>query len=181
MTYFGSRGTMALVGAVALIVTGCALATTTPPPTGPTAPSVSDPARSASASPSTVDVPTDASDPACGDVPVAVGGEWTKTIRPKDLPPELFDMDTGVFVMTLGPGRYMRVDVDDDHRGTATELCWTTDKVAFVGHRDDCSGDAFGAFTWTLGDDELDFTTLVDECAWRVFPMTVDSWHRVEG
>jgi hypothetical protein len=124
-------------------------------------------------------MPTDTSDPACGEVPPALAGQWTKTIGLEDLPPELFDMDIGVFVMTLGPGHYMRIDVDDDHRGTDTDLCWTADRVAFVSYRDDCSGDALGIYAWALRNDELDLTEVSDECFWRPLATTIDTWERV--
>ena len=134
-------------------------------------------------------MPTTLSDPACGEVPSAAAGKWTMTLTPQDLPPELFDADTGVFVMTLGPGHYVRTDVDSDHRGDDEDLCWTTKWVAYVTDRRDCDGDtsnsalsfrsALGVYEWLLNGDELTFTALSDECFWRPFLLTFNTWTRV--
>jgi hypothetical protein len=136
---------------------------------------------SVAASPTTVGLPTDLTDPACGEVPPALAGKWTTTIRPDELPPELFDADTGVFVMTLGPGHYMRIDVDDDHRGSDGDLCWTDDHVVMVTDREDCAGDSLGFYAWTLRDNAVDFRTVKDDCFWRPFFTTVHIWSRSDG
>jgi hypothetical protein len=119
------------------------------------------------------------SDPACGEVPSTVAGRWQKTITREDLPPELFDADTGVFVMTIGPGHHVRTDVDDDHLGTTEDVCWTAERATWVTDRADCTGDSIGAYEWVVRNDELDFTTIKDDCFWRPFFVTLRTWTRL--
>ncbi len=124
-------------------------------------------------------VPTALSHPACGEVPATLAGRWQKTITREDLPPELFDADTGAFVMKLGPGHHVRIDVDLDHPGEDEDLCWTADWVVFVTDRTDCTGDSIGAYEWALRDDVLDFTTIQDDCFWRPFMTVFKTWTRL--
>ena len=124
-------------------------------------------------------VPTALTDPACGEVPAAVAGRWQKTINPEDLPPELFDADTGVFVMTLGPGHHVRTDVDNDHPGVNEDFCWTADLAVYVTDRADCTGDSIGAYEWILRDDSLDFEVIKDDCFWRTHQTIFKTWTRV--
>ena len=124
-------------------------------------------------------VPTRLTDPACGEVPAALEGKWTKTLRPEDLTPELFDAHTGVFVMTLGPGHLVRTAVGDNHPGVNEDFCWTADHAIYVTDRDDCDGDSIGTYTWSLRDDLLDFTEVHDECFWRPLQTTIREWKRV--
>jgi len=126
-------------------------------------------------------VPTALTDPTCGEVPPALAGRWQKTIKPEDLPPELFDADTGVFIMTLGPGHHVRTDVDNDHPGADEEFCWTSDKAVYVTDRADCAGDSIGAYEWTLRDGVLDFTAIKDDCFWRPFQTIFETWTRVSA
>jgi hypothetical protein len=126
-------------------------------------------------------LPTALSDPGCGEVPATVAGKWQKTIKPEDLPPELFDSDTGVFVMTLGPGHHVRTDVDSDHPGDDEDFCWTADRVVYVTDRDElaCTGDSIGAYEWIVSDDSLVFTTIKDDCFWRPFFTVFETWTRL--
>jgi hypothetical protein len=129
--------------------------------------------------PASASVPTSTADPACGGVPAPLVGKWTKTLRPEDLPPELFDADTGVFVMTLGPGHHVRTDVDNDHPGDDEDICWTADRFVYVTHRKDCSADSLGVYAWVLRDDVLAVTAVKDGCFWRPFLTTFKTWARV--
>jgi len=138
------------------------------------------PASPTAAAPATLPpgLPTALSDPACGEVPAAVSGRWQKTIKPEDLPPELFDADTGVFVLKLGPGHHARTDVDLDHPGDDEDLCWTAETAVYVTDREDCIGDSIGAYEWAIRNDELDFTTIHDDCFWRPFQTVFKTWTR---
>jgi hypothetical protein len=124
-------------------------------------------------------LPTSTMDPACGSVPAALTGKWTVTIGPDDLPPELFDADTGVFVMSLGPGHNARTDVDSDHRGDDEDTCWTADHFVYVTDRADCTADSIGAYGWALRDDLLEVTPVMDDCFWRPFFLIFKPWTRV--
>lgn len=168
------RIVVALAGVLALLAVGCSSnpGSAKNEASGSSMP-VAD-ATSAAAS-----VPTDTTDPTCGEVPVALAGKWTKVIQPQDLPPEYFDADTGVFVMTLGPGHYVRTDVDSDHRGQDEELCWTPDLMVYVPHGDDCSGNSIGVYEWKLSGNSLSLTTVKDACVWRPFLSTFATWTRV--
>ena len=139
------------------------------------------PASAATAPAVAVGVPTRLTDPACGEVPAALEGKWMKTLRPEDLTPELFDADTGVFIMTLGPGHLVRTDVDDNHPGVDEAFCWTADHAVYVTDREDCDGDSIGTYTWSLRDDVLDFTEVHDECFWRPLQTTIREWQRVRS
>jgi hypothetical protein len=167
------RSIVLVTGLLALAGVGCASSQDTA-----TQGSAS-PASGAPATENVAALPTSTSDPACADVPAALEGRWTMTLRPKDLPPELFDMDTGVFVMTLGPGHYVRTDVDSDHRGGDGELCWTAgDRMSFP-PRGECAGNSPGVYAWALHDDALTFTAVADDCFPRPFSLTFSPWTRV--
>jgi hypothetical protein len=137
------------------------------------------PASAATTTAAASGLPTRLTDPNCGEVPAALEGKWTKTLGPEDLTPELFDADTGVFVMTLGPGHLVRTDVDKDHPGVDEDFCWTPDHAVYVTDRDDCDNDSLGTYEWVLRDDALDFTEVHDECFWRPWQMTLRVWERV--
>ena len=98
------------------------------------------------------------------------------TLRPEDLPPELFDADTGVFVTTLGPGNYTRTDVDSDHRGAEGKACWTSDRLTFP---EPCDGKAPGSYAWALRNDAVTYTEVTPDCFPRPFFLTVHPWTRV--
>ncbi|HYN69146.1 MAG TPA: hypothetical protein VEX41_02930 [Candidatus Eisenbacteria bacterium] len=160
-------------GALAATLAGCGASQGTGPSGGAaSAPPIASPTLPAG-------VPTALTDPACGGVPETVAGRWQKTITPEDLPPELFDADTGVFVMTLGPGRHVRTDVDNDHPGEDEEFCWTADYAVYVTDRADCTGDSIGAYEWILRDGSLDFTLIRDDCFWRSHQTIFETWARV--
>ena len=163
----------ALAGALAATLAGCGARSTAEASRNGSSVAPAGPAASLAG------VPTALTDPACGEVPPALAGRWQKTIEPADLPPELFDADTGVFVITLGPGHHARTDVDDDHRGDDEDFCWTTDRVVYVTDREDCTGDSIGAYEWVLRDDALDLTRIHDDCFWRPFQMIFKTWTRV--
>ena len=157
--------------ALALAATGCSAG-------GPTATSPATPPVVVATATS---APTAApSDPACiGEVPATVLGRWQKTITREDLPPELFDADTGVFVMNIGPGHHVRTDVDDDHIGTTEDVCWTAERATWVTHHAECKGDSIGAYEWVVRDDKLAFTAIKDDCFWRPFFVTLRTWTRL--
>jgi hypothetical protein len=174
----GSRVRIVLFmsGLLAVTAAGCGSTQGSPKDSGLGLPTSAPTATTAISS-----LPTSLTDPACGEVPAALEGKWSKTLSPDDLPPELFDQDTGVFVMTLGPGHRVRTDVDQDHPGVDESFCWTADQAIYVTDREDCDNASLGAYEWDVRDDTLDFIEIKDECFWRPLQTTLYAWERVRN
>ena len=119
-------------------------------------------------------------DPNCGSIPPELVGTYTSNILLDELPPEQEGLQTGLFVVRMGPDNGLIIDPPVRHNLIdLSPTCVTGGQIAFAGEPPGggCSGLVGGVYDWKLSGTQLTLTKISDPCPgfgyiWPVHPWT---------
>jgi hypothetical protein len=129
---------------------------------------------------------TDAASPSpivtCDPLPAQLVGTYTSEVTRDELPPEEEGLQTGLWVMRIGPGNKVILDPPIRHNLIDyTPTCVSGDEITFAEEPPGgaCSGFGPGTYRWLLAEKQLTLTTIQARCPSEAYMRTVHPWSKV--